>query len=299
MKSKKATIRRCRNKAGSISKADIDKFPPAVQAKIRAQLDEIERQEKRAATPAAQKKAEQKKRGFFSRLGKRLNVLRKSKKFKVTARDTERCPTKTIKVRAISAENAISHAKAKLGMRYDRLKVANGRKARKPRKKNGTIVKAKKVTIIKNGAATKTRQLREKFTGMSSKRSVQMFAPDGTPRNLAKLGRLVAIKTKRRRIVPSRRNPAEVVWLCADEKGRLHLCTTGARLVEGPPQNFGEVVEIEYQTPKPHLGHHRTTRFYHEMGEEGGQRPELVSDGKGGLKFKGGDYRITSDGIVD
>jgi hypothetical protein len=39
--------------------------------------------------------------------------------------------------------------------------------------------------------------------------------------------------------------------------------------------------------------------FFHKMGEEGGRRPELVADGKGGLKFKGGSYKIASEGIRD
>lgn len=143
----------------------------------------------------------------------------------------------------------------------------------------------------------KVRALREKFTGMKSSRSSMMTAPDGTPKNLAKLGRVVSIKAQRKTIRPSRKNPASAVWLCADAKDRLHLCTTGARLIDGPAKSFGEVREIEYETAKPHLGHKRQTIFFHKMGEEGGRRPELIADGRGGLKFKGGDYTIESEGI--
>ena len=68
---------------------------------------------------------------------------------------------------------------------------------------------------------------------------------------------------------------------------------------EGPAANLGEVKEIEYQEAKPHLGHKKQTIFFHKMGEEGGRRPVLIADGKGGLKLRGGSYRIEREGIVD
>ena len=105
------------------------------------------------------------------------------------------------------------------------------------------------------------------------------------------------IKAKKATIKPSTKNPAGIVWLCADATGKLHLCTSGARLVDGPARSFGEVSQIEYEAVKPHLGHPRPTIFFHKMGEEGGRRPELIADGQGGLKFKGGDYFITGDGV--
>lgn len=143
------------------------------------------------------------------------------------------------------------------------------------------------------------KSIREKFTGTQSRKSTMMNAPKGTPSMLAKLGRLISIKTARVHIKPSRKNPANAVWLCADENGRLHLCTSGNRLVDGGAQSFGEVHEIEYEACKPHLGQLKPTIFVHKMGEEGGNRPELISDGDGGLKFKGGSYHIASEGIID
>jgi hypothetical protein len=77
------------------------------------------------------------------------------------------------------------------------------------------------------------------------------------------------------------------------------LATTAERLIEGGAQNFGKVLQVEYETSKPHLGYAKPTIFFHKMGEEGGTRPELVADGDGGLKFRGGSYRITREGIVN
>jgi hypothetical protein len=143
--------------------------------------------------------------------------------------------------------------------------------------------------------ASKVRQLREKFTGTQSRKTATMNASNGTPRNLAKLGKLILIKTQRGDIKPG----SGTTWLCADAKGKLHFATTAERLVDGTAQNFGEVSQIEYEAIKPHLGHKRPTIFFHKMGEEGGKRPVLITDGKGGLKLRGGSYRIEREGIVD
>lgn len=143
--------------------------------------------------------------------------------------------------------------------------------------------------------ASKVRQLRETFTGTASRKTATMNASEGTPANLAKLGKLILIKTQRGTIQPA----SGTTWLCADAKGKLHLTTTVARLIDGPAQNFGEVSQIEYEATKPHLGHTRPTIFFHKMGEEGGKRPVLIADGKGGLKLRGGSYRIEREGIVD
>ena len=126
-KKSKKTVKRRPNKPGRISEADIAKFPPAVQAQIRAQMGALERAEEKAATPKQKKAVELRKRGLLSRLRTRLNVLRKSKKFTVTARDTARCPRKKIKVRALTEDNAIGLAKRRLGSRYDQVRIQNPR----------------------------------------------------------------------------------------------------------------------------------------------------------------------------
>lgn len=148
-------------------------------------------------------------------------------------------------------------------------------------------------------ASKKVRTIREKFTGLKSRKTSVMNAPKGTPANLAKLGRLVSIKAEKGTLRPARRNPAQIVWLCADSRGKLHLCTTGDRLINGPAQSFGQIREIEYEAIKPHLGHKRPTIFFHNMGEEGGKRPELRADGAGGLKIQGGTYYVAPEGIRD
>lgn len=166
------------------------------------------------------------------------------------------------------------------------------------------IVKPRRVLVIngkkkaakkRNGAkaSPKAKQIRKDFTGMESKKTAVLLAPKGTPRNLAKLGKLILIKTERGTIKPPNKG---TTWLCADTKGKLHVATSVP--YDGPAGNFGEVIQVEYETAKPSLGYKNKTIFFHKMGEEGGRRPTLSAD-KEGLRFRGGSYKITRQGIVD
>lgn len=175
--------------------------------------------------------------------------------------------------------------------------AATKREARKAVK--GVRALTRKLRTKRKGNPSKTTRIREKFTGQRVRKVSTLRAPDGTPRDLAKLGTLVSIKAEQGTVKPARRNPGSAVWLCADSRGKLHLCTSGERLIEGPARSFGEIEQIEYETAKPHLGNRATQRFFHDMGEDGGQRPTLYADGKGGLKIRGGDYRITAEGLIN
>lgn len=269
---------RARNKATRLSEADLSKLSPAAQKSIRAQIGKIEKEESKATTPAQIKQVERKRRSFLSRLGTRLRVAGQTRKYKVSARSLDRCPRKVVKVRARHETDALSKAQSKMRGPYDQFKVQNGRKRNAP---------------------SKARAIREKFTGMKSTKTATMNAPKGTPASLAKLGKLISIKTAKGVIKPGNKNPGGVVWLCTDAKGKLHLCTSAPQLIDGPARDFGEVREVEYEAIKPHLGYKRPTIFFHKMGEESGKRPALIADGEGGLKFRGGNYRIASEGIVD
>lgn len=136
-------------------------------------------------------------------------------------------------------------------------------------------------------------EIRKEFSGgVTGARD--LYFPQGTPHGLAKLGKVVSITTEEGTIKPV----AGTAWLCSDTKGKLHLgSTNGAPLYDGPRRSFGEVTKLEYEDVKRHLGHVHPTIFFHHVGEENGIRPRLYADGKGGLVFKGGAYRITSRGL--
>jgi len=137
--------------------------------------------------------------------------------------------------------------------------------------------------------------IRKEFAGTLGK-ATDAFAPIGTPRNVAKLGKLLLIDTENATI-----KPTGIVYLCADSKGKLHLCgSKNVPIYSGAAQSFGQVKKLEYETAKPHLYPGQgVISFWHKMGEESGNQPTLYADGKGGLKFRGGSYKITREGIVD
>lgn len=138
------------------------------------------------------------------------------------------------------------------------------------------------------------KSIRQKFAG-SVNGSRDLYFPQGTPSGqLAKLGKLVLIETEKGIIKPVH----GTAWLCADTKERLHIgSTTNAPLFEGPARSFGKVTKVEYESSKPHLGYKGPIIWFHHMGERGGTKPTLHADGKGGLKFRGGRYTLTTRGI--
>jgi hypothetical protein len=142
---------------------------------------------------------------------------------------------------------------------------------------------------------SKAAQNRKEFAG-EYRKDLPLRYPEGTPQGLSKLGKLLKIKTDRAVITPINNQ----TWLVRDLKGKLHIGTTSkdGLIWSGPAEDFGHVRRIEYEDVKKHLGYDHPQGFYHFMGEEDGIRPKLYADGRGGLKFKGGHYRITPEGIV-
>lgn len=136
----------------------------------------------------------------------------------------------------------------------------------------------------------------QKFNGRASRRSRNVAAPAGTPRDLAQLGRLRTIKTVDGRTwrFPGDRAP----FLAADSRGRMHV--VGGQYRANPAgEDCGEIDLIEYQTSKPHLGHDNETIYYHHLGEETGERPTLEITPEGELVIHGGAYRIEPEGLVN
>jgi hypothetical protein len=184
--------------------------------------------------------------------------------------------------------NATRAIRPRKAAKSSRRVLSSGRKPRATGSKKRVAVARKRKTNPSAG------EIRKEFAGRHTKDS-RLYFPDGTPQGLAKLGKLVLIKTKSGPIQLVNRKGE--VWLCVDTNKRFHLGSTiNAPLFDGA-KNFGEVKEIEYQESKPHLGYTKKIIWFHHMGEEGGRRPELISNSKGELKFKGGDYRITTRGI--
>lgn len=179
--------------------------------------------------------------------------------------------------------------------------TARSRAATKQRK--ATTSRLASRSLDRSGPLKKTRrnpdtpaQLLNDFRGYPKDKDSTLYFAEGTPTGLYKLGSLYQIKLANgTKIKPV----SGKVWLCADTKGKLYLGTTDSKtvLANAPQGSLGKVSQVEYQARKPHLGDNQVTRYYHNLGEETGEKPTLYSDGNGGLLFKGGATYVKSDGI--
>jgi hypothetical protein len=140
----------------------------------------------------------------------------------------------------------------------------------------------------------KTRRLYETFSGKQARRENSVTAPTGTPANVAKLGTLRLIETADGRKWKFRGAGAPI--LAADHRHKLHV-VGGAYRMNPTGAECGEIVRVEYETDKPHLGQTTPAIYFHELGEETGERPTLRIDGDGLMHIDGGAYTIEADGI--
>ncbi len=204
------------------------------------------------------------------------------------AGETGRASRKTRSKKKVTAKRKAAST-ARTRSRIRTRKATTSRLAGRAIKKSAGLLK-KRGRKRNNPSAT---EIRKEFAGSVSG-SRDLFFPQRTPQGLAKLGKLVSITTEKGTIKPVHGS----AWLCADTKEKLHIgSTTKADLFSGPARSFGKVTKVEYESSKPHLGYRGPIIWFHHMGESGGTRPTLHADGKGGLKFKGGSYRLTRRGI--
>lgn len=138
------------------------------------------------------------------------------------------------------------------------------------------------------------RELYESFTGKRARKNSDVTAPTGTPSHVAKLGDLRLIQTTDGRKWKFSGPHAPV--LAADRRQKLHV--VGGRYRANPAgESCGEIDRIEYEASKPHLGHAKRSIYYHQLGEDTGERPTLRIDQDGLIRIEGGAYWIESDGI--
>ena len=128
-----------------------------------------------------------------------------------------------------------------------RRKSATSRLAGRSLRGSGGILKGSGSQRQKR-ANPSVKEIRKTFAGRVGK-TVDVFAPIGTPKNVAKLGKLKFIDCEYATVTPN-----SAVYLCADSKGKLHLVGgKNAPIWSGPSENFGQVKKIEYEEAKPHL----------------------------------------------
>jgi hypothetical protein len=240
--------------------------------------------------------------GFYDASGTFHPIRSASDYSPSVAGETGRKSRRTRSRKRVAAKSKASSTTRTRSMVARRKKTTSRLAGRSLKKSSGLLKGGKRrnpapqVLAIVNRTKSKAAQNRKEFAG-EYRKDLPLRYPEGTPTGLSKLGKLLTIKTDRAVITPINNQ----TWLVRDLKGKLHIGTTSkdGLIWSGPAEDFGHVRRIEYEDVKKHLGYDRPQGFYHFMGEEDGVRPRLYADGKGGLKFKGGNYRITPEGIVN
>jgi hypothetical protein len=140
------------------------------------------------------------------------------------------------------------------------------------------------------------------FRGFPTTGQVTRYAvPPGTPPDTPYLGQLYKIFLKGGQVLTFENNPAALLGTVTGRRrlliGLSHPYKTPNGIDHRRLLNYGEVIEVQYITPKPHLYDTADEKlFFHELGEEGGKCPELVLQ-NGRLSFRGGSYTIKREGI--
>jgi hypothetical protein len=139
------------------------------------------------------------------------------------------------------------------------------------------------------------------FRGRPVRKQERGFGPNGTPRTVAVLGRLVELHVRGKKLTGFPRN----AQLVASGSKRLYIANVQTRESQFTPGDQGEILSVVYEADKPKVqaasGDSPTKKFQyrHHFGEDGGRLPHLVIDDEGCPRIEGGSYKIDADGIID
>lgn len=264
------------------------------------QYEEIKKSERRSGKPLAKAKsiaaATVRKRAgnktvIKARKVKIMASNPKRKRNPLTPRDREQLLSINRLIRSL--QGRISKSKDPMERKFLRSQLIELRGSQyglRSRKRNPSVTPKSKSNF-------------ERFHGRASRKTLNLVAPDGTPKSLSINGPLHKLIT-RKVTVPfykvRKRNPGGTVFLAESDDGGLHIVAQGMGLPVGPPNtDFGPIEKVEYDMPdgKIHLGYNEPTGFVHKFGEDGGEKPHLETNDKGEYLITGGDYYITERGI--
>jgi hypothetical protein len=177
-----------------------------------------------------------------------------------------------------------------------------------PAKKKGTATKRKKTSGVHTSSPKKKSNPSspqfEDFQGRPSTTVLELRTPQGTPRNIWVLGRLIYIDVRGF----GRLNLSKgQFYLCGNKannqmyiggKGRSGpIFQTEPGMTDGYTIDVGKMTHVVYETVKTHLGDEAPQQYIHRMGEEGGEEPMFARDSEGMACIEGGSYTITPEGI--
>lgn len=154
-----------------------------------------------------------------------------------------------------------------------------------------------------NPGDTAMSQKFETFQGRKPTNVTSVWTPDGTPKNIYKLGDLYALKVVGRAVeIDYRKELTGKVWnLEADRCDNLYVTKGGpsfekdSSIEEGLVRPLGELQYVVYETEKVHLGDKKSVPYIHRFSHP---RPVVGVDRKGAVHILGGGYEIEREGIV-
>jgi hypothetical protein len=134
-------------------------------------------------------------------------------------------------------------------------------------------------------------QVYREFLGRDPDDVVHISGPNEAPDEVAAVGLVTEIETESETI---EFDVQDGVVLALDTRKNIWLL--GDARIDEPNADLGEIVSITYLAQKDHIDG-QVIEYVHEFGEDGGERPRLVSDAEGWLLIEGGDYYVTAAGI--
>jgi hypothetical protein len=223
--------------------------------------------------------------------------------------------------------SSIDYSPAAVGESFKRGRGAGKKPARSTRnkQKNSPVLVLVNQSKAKKNAKSAQRKHRrnqeeglfEKFHGYDSTKDEKINRPNSAPARLEHLGDLDRLfyrvdlehvstsgnqKGKTKSFLDIENITGPKLFLASNKEGtRYFIVSKGDLRLFTPNKVFGPLTRLEYTAKKPHLnkGSMRDQGYWHQLGEEDGNRPILKTDGEGCLVISGGNYRTEPDGIAN
>ncbi len=140
--------------------------------------------------------------------------------------------------------------------------------------------------------------IHREFLDRETWRFREYLTSDGTPRDVARLGKLIELGMADGQLLTFEDNPAALGASGGKIKRRLHIGLSfpyemPEGLEMGREFNYGDILTCAYKARKPHLDTGKLNEYEHEFEDE---LPQLILI-NGLLRFRFGSYTITKYGI--
>ncbi len=176
--------------------------------------------------------------------------------------------------------------------------------------KRARAARSKRERAAKQNPTLKTNRAGSKsfaaFQGRPSMKDLNLVTPNGAPKTLYCLGKLLELRLKGKENLNFRREATgKTFYLCADEKNKQlwiaggSIATPDKSIKAGFSAPLALITHVVYETKKVHLDDKGQQGYIHRFGEEGGKEPTLTIDAEGFPIIVGGTYEILPLGIAD